>query len=34
MYVAEDIVNFENGEIYMEAGDELDEKTLEVCGRS
>jgi DNA-directed RNA polymerase subunit beta len=30
MYLAEDIVNMETGEIYLEAGDELDEKTLKV----
>ena len=29
-YVAEDIVNTKTGEIYMEAGDELDEKSIEV----
>ena len=27
-YLAEDIVNFQTGEIYLEAGDEIDEKTL------
>ena len=27
-YLAEDIVNFATGEIYLEAGDEIDEKTL------
>ncbi|MGT9989226.1 DNA-directed RNA polymerase subunit beta, partial [Klebsiella pneumoniae] len=27
-YLAEDIVNYETGEIYLEAGDEIDEKTL------
>lgn len=29
-YLAEDVVNFETGEIYLEAGDEIDEKTLPV----
>lgn len=29
-YVAEDMVNMETGEIYLEAGDELDEKTLPI----
>ena len=29
-YLAEDIVNYQTGEIYLEAGDEIDEKTLKV----
>ena len=29
-YLAEDIVNFATGEVYLEAGDEIDEKTLKV----
>ncbi len=29
-YLAEDVVNFATGEIYLEAGDEIDEKTLKV----
>src|SRR5919106_1669311 len=29
-YLAEDIVNYATGEIYLEAGDEIDEKTLKV----
>ena len=29
-YLAEDIVNYQTGEIYLEAGDEIDEKTLGV----
>ncbi len=29
-YLAEDIVNYSTGEIYLEAGDEIDEKTLPV----
>src|SRR5690606_25383134 len=29
-YLAEDIVNYQTGEIFLEAGDEIDEKTLKV----
>ena len=29
MYVAEDLINMKTGEVYMEAGDELDEKTAQ-----
>ncbi|TIO41643.1 MAG: DNA-directed RNA polymerase subunit beta, partial [Mesorhizobium sp.] len=29
-YLAEDIVNYATGEIFLEAGDEIDEKTLKV----
>ncbi len=32
-YLAEDIVNSETGEIYAEAGDELDEKLIEAARR-
>ncbi|MFT4359362.1 DNA-directed RNA polymerase subunit beta, partial [Bartonella bacilliformis] len=29
-YLADDIVNYETGEIYLEAGDEIDEKVLKI----
>jgi DNA-directed RNA polymerase subunit beta len=31
MYLAEDIVNLETGEVYLEAGDEIDEKLTNWC---
>ena len=33
-YLARDLVNFETGEIYAEAGDELDPALLAVAGRA